>query len=609
MLVFPFSGTHATTKYVIYGTALFLAGAIYLLLRGRMHKIGVVSDLHARPPKLNIFVFFSFVSLFLSVATLFSGVYYRPPSFFVLLIVSAGLIVTQILLYSEKKYEKIILFQILLIGLILSAGLYFSYPSAVGIDPFFHIELAGSILKTGQIPVSFDTTPVGYSSYSNFPIFHILIAETSHLTALDLKTAAWTSVALIEIISLLFVFFLGRTLIHSKAALIATLIGATASWHIQWSYWIIPMTIGLAVMPIFVWLLLSRNNNSRSLVGLSIILLSVVVMTHGMSSFVLLILVSSFLVSDKFLKKVSHANFPSSRTLTIFFLLCLSIVLGYWLYASSYIDYVGQSISSFFVSRTLIHTQLLFTGLESLWPEDVGLYFFAIIGILLFSSDRFRQKNSFRLVFGCTVITLVALFSNALNLSAIVPERWLSFSQILLLVPAAMGFAAITNLLGKNKKILFSVIVICFLFVFPMIASLQDDFANPFQNPDTQFRFALSKSELTAASTIMKFNNETIMTDSFYSLEFTYNNNLNFGLNPVVNKITLSDLRNNFSETHGNILILREYCIKNTMYFSTSSETGITRIDPSVQNNLDVKSTFNRVYSSSTVTAYLPTNK
>jgi hypothetical protein len=102
------------------------------------------------------------------------------------------------------------------------------------------------------------------------------------------------------------------------------------------------------------------------------------------------------------------------------------------------------------------------------------------------------------------------------------------------------------------------------------------------------------------------------MTDEFYSVFFTCN------LNSTVEEISLYDIQNSFPEPHSNLIVLREYCVNQNMYFSKplninevpnphANETGITKIDPSIQNNLDQNSTFDRIYSSNSVTAYLPT--
>jgi len=597
ILIFSFGAVHAASKYVFYGVAMVSASTIYLLLRKRMRRLELPQTSLTHTSTLYVLVFFSFVLLSYSTITLFFEAPNRPPSYFASLTAMSALIVAQIFLDSEKKIQKLILLQILLIALTLRSGIFFSYPSMLGIDPFFHVNFADSILKNGHvIPIISQVEPAGYSSYFNFPVFHLIVAEMSQVTSLDLKISTWASVGLFEVISIICVYSIAKSLMDSKVGLIAALLVGTANWSIQWGYWIIPMTLELAMMPLFIWIILTRKTNT-SWISVFVLFWILVTMTHTMSSFVLLIIVASFLISDRFLEIISHHRGNTSSIITILsFLFCLIFLLFYWTDASNFISYVGNSFSSLFASSV---KRQLWTGAEPIWPKDIVLYFFSFIGTLLLLSNRFLEKNRLRLVVGGCIITLIALLSNALGLSSIVPERWAAFSQVLLSILAAVGFVSIASLLKNRKKvlILFAAAILSLLLVFPMITSFEADFDNPFLGHDEKYRFALLNSEINGADTLARFCNKSIKTDSFFYLYFTYN------LNKSTDEISLNDIKESFSDSTG-VVVFRQYCLQQSMWFSTPNETGLAKIGFSVQYQLDANPRFNRIFSSNVVTSY-----
>lgn len=169
--------------------------------------------------KLLVFAFFTILSISLLILNNRLNLYERPTVYFICIAILAGIVVYSILTFnSQKLYLYVIIFEIVALGLLTSWSQLLIFPDVVGVDPYFHKIFTNEIIATGIIPNGF--------SYSDIPIFHIIIAITSMMLNCNYKIATIFSVSFVQIvIDIFIVYLLGKAIFGSDKI---GLVGAVA---------------------------------------------------------------------------------------------------------------------------------------------------------------------------------------------------------------------------------------------------------------------------------------------------------------------------------------------------------------------------------------------
>ena len=118
---------------------LMASSFFYLIFRG---KISPSKDLPQFPSpnrirRISHIVFV--ISISLSIWLLWSNLYYRPPLYFVLILVAASSILLDIFCLEEKGLRAFVpLFKIILLSLSVYGSIYYEFPGINGVDPWWH---------------------------------------------------------------------------------------------------------------------------------------------------------------------------------------------------------------------------------------------------------------------------------------------------------------------------------------------------------------------------------------------------------------------------------------------------------------------------------------
>ena len=465
-----------------------------------------------------------FITLSLSLLSWHSQNYTRPLIFFILMGISCVLIICQIMFYGIQKHVYVILLEILIIGLVLRASIYFEFPTVYGYDPFFHITGIQSIETQGFITSQLE-------NYANFPYTHILASVIDQMTNVGAK-AAYFTISIIEIIGALFIFIIAKKLTNTTIGLISALIIVVAPYNLNWGYWIIPMTLGLVFFIIVLYLLIVREEHQS--IKISVLLLFFCfssILVHTIASFailvILLLLFACHLFYRFFVKTEDGGKKPfGSINLIILFGITL---FSYWMFVyrspgvdlfSSFIRSLVNSFSRMDMGAVGSVTLAPTYNAMSIFLRDLPfiiLLFFALFGSMLLLNQKLDRKK-FSWVFVGLAITLFLYGAGFLGISAVLPDRWFAFAEIILVIPAAYAIYLLVFIQTNRKRQVILSAVIIFIFAFSSITSPLNNGDNPLYAKELSERAGLLPSEVAAASFFYAHSNSTIIANSKYAL-------------------------------------------------------------------------------------------
>jgi hypothetical protein len=145
------------------------------------------------------------------------------------------------------------------------------------------------------------------------------------------------------------------------------------------------------------------------------------------------------------------------------------------------------------------------------------LLFFALFGSILLLSQKLDRKK-FSLVFVGLAIILFLYGAGFLGISAVLPERWFAFAEIILVIPAAYAIYLLVFIQTNRKKQVILSAVVIFIFAFSSITSPLNNGDNPLYAKELSERAGLLPSEVATARFFYAHSNSTIAANSKYSL-------------------------------------------------------------------------------------------
>jgi hypothetical protein len=119
--------------------AISVGSLLYLLLRNRLPTGVELPELRLGNQIRSLSHIIFIISLSLSIWLLWSNLYYRPPTYFILCLVAAASIVLDVFALSETKRlgTYVVLFKIIALSLSIYAGIHYQFPGIYGITSGF----------------------------------------------------------------------------------------------------------------------------------------------------------------------------------------------------------------------------------------------------------------------------------------------------------------------------------------------------------------------------------------------------------------------------------------------------------------------------------------
>ena len=499
------------------------------------------------------------LALLVLVATVTGG---RSPLFYDVAGLTGTLVFAQIVFSSEDDFSAgRVLAQIVLLAAVVRFAALYATPGLIGIDIWTHVtQLAGDIRTTGSLGAISD------NKHLTSPLYHLLVVGTSVLAAVPLREALYLSLGLAMPVSLVAVYMTANLIVEKRWAALASLLFALGDYVIEWGIHLIPTSMGLMLFLGVLYGLLRVMETDYGLreAGLLILFSVAVILTHQVSSFIMIVLVGAGLASYVLLKlsvfqpsKADPGVFQSEGPVNLFGLVIFDagLVVALW----SFTPYNGDTFLLTVLSY-LQETLVSSAGLLNLASPDASTAgsqaaggpllieviatYVSTIGFLLLLFGTFvgslyvihRQRagqSVFTLVVGAAVMLVFVLGLPILGIRNFIPQRWFAFLYAPLAILTVIGLRYFRLKLDRRAVV---AVLIIFALVFPsmMVISANGTVDNP-AFEDQHASLGYSQAEISAVETIGQMtgspggfdirSDQVLFTDHPYQTLFTRTGN------------------------------------------------------------------------------------
>lgn len=341
--------------------------AAVVLLAGRNARVSGVAALGGGLSFSHLFLA-NLLVLVISVITLVSYST-RPLTYFILVSVSSGLILLQILVARPKYAGNLIIFQVCLLSLDLIWGLTLKYPLYFGdTDLLVHMNLIDAILKTGHVTTD-------YIAYQNYPLYHIFAATAVEITGLPVRTALFVVMGLAWQLGILFAFLIFRGLSSNpRVPLAGSLLFALSSQVIFYGSYSIARSLAFVFLMAWLYFALVKARTDIRYLFLSVIAMTAMIITHHLNVvYVIPVLVLVYAC------QVLVSRFRRDRLMDPLFIYLIAIG------TFSYLVWVASSMANTQIREMLISLLTMDTGLKNATAMTNALGVAVVVGTIYYS--------------------------------------------------------------------------------------------------------------------------------------------------------------------------------------------------------------------------------
>ncbi|MFC2056482.1 hypothetical protein ACFLTO_02800 [Chloroflexota bacterium] len=513
---------YSKSSMISIGLILIIVCLVYLIFKQKL--LALVSDHQASRGLILIINITFWLSLAGSIYSLSAETLNRPLIYFILISIAASMIALQILYSRQKGTTYLILFEVLLVSLSVRASAFFVFPTIPGADPWEHANYIKDFVNLGRI-----ASTSGNVHYLDYPIMHLNVTAMKLITGtgVDYKATMFLGVGLPLMLSSVFVFLIGRSLVNTRVALLAALLISLADCHLMWSIQIIAMSLGISLYTMILYLFLRDKDNINSLsISLVIVALFVLILTHTVSAFIMFCFILSFLIGKYAYRLLYIERGTSERNMISFGLLALFGVgmLAVWMNSA----YVGSGtffhviVRAFYGSLTTEAAFMDATPVASGLRLDLNnlgfliLVFFGILGCLLWLTQKEESRTKVSLI-AMLIVFFATIFSFSLfGIKNILPGRWYVFIYIVLTIVAASAILTVIYRIGYHK--LRAILLICIVFgiSFFMITNNNSNMDSPIYTLESNSRKVYTNSEMAVGEWVAEAYDGEIITDVHY---------------------------------------------------------------------------------------------
>ena len=451
----------------------------------------------------------------------------RTPAFYNLASIVGIAIFLQIFFVREEDLSiPLLLGQVLAFAFVLRAMALYTAPSYTGVDIWSHVPTyAGSILAEGSID------PIADNKYFASPLFHLLVVTGSLILGTGLTGGLYLTLGLAMPLSILFVYATATYFVDTRWAVFATAVFGVSGNALQWGFDLIPTSLGLLFFVAILYvltriLLIAFSSRDFSLV----VLFSVgVILTHQISSFIVLILTGAGLLAYLVLRTAifasrrSRSDTREAGNLTGLLVFDLGFITFMWSLTPHQGSTFLETMFNFFHSAVMEGGFLETHGAreaaaveeaaevaDPTFIEQVVMYVDATGFLLLFLLTTvgclyvLRRRNvthaALMIVVSIVVMCVFVFGFPVFGIRTFVPSRWYAFMAAPMAIVGAIGLAYLAR--NANPALVLSLLLI-FALVFPAVSVINSSAV--MDSPrfdDAQTRYSYTSTELGAVDTI-----------------------------------------------------------------------------------------------------------
>lgn len=463
----------------------------------------------------------------------------------------AGLVTTlvlaQIAFVDEDRLDvRLVLFQILALAFVVRfTGLYLT-PGLVGVDSWTHVyDYSAGILEAGSLSAISD------NKYYAAPLYHLLVVTAVEVLGVSLRQGLFLSVGALMPLSALFVYSTARFFVPIRWALFGTAMFAVSDQVVRWGIHVIPTSLGLFFFGAIVYGLarLFYTESPRRNVALVVLFSVAVILTHQVSSFIALVLLSAGVFSQ-FVVQVSARyglgplapgeEDPEQVNLLGVLAFDLGLLVLMW----SITPYSNGSFLETVVAWLLATLAGSAGFLELAGPSGGGggggepsllaevatyldaggillLLFVTVVGSLVALRRSRARQRAYTFVGAIAIMLLFALGLPLFGIRTFLPGRWFAFLYVLMAVVGVVGLHYLARTLSRDAAV---ALVVIFALVFPsvMLMSFGGTRDGPIVTSE-RTKYSYSETELAAVRTVdeIRPNDERVLyTDHPYRTVF-----------------------------------------------------------------------------------------
>lgn len=288
-------------------------------------------------------------------------------------------------------------------------GFYFG-----GTDIMPHQFMATITYLSGHV------LPPEFGGYTDFPLYHIFVAECSHVLGLDIETGIFSFTWPISVIGVIFVYYIFlNTVENEQIALLTSLIYSMSAVGLTHSIYMVPRSLAFVGFLMLLYFMTSSNRFKKPYANCILITITTVftVLVHQVSILLIIALLCLLIVCEWF---VDHEKYVTDLS----FLFIVATSASYWIYIAF------SFARSTFTSRldTNLWENPVVLRATDLLPADpmvtlsyyinsIGTEIFLFLAVIAIGYILWRKKHDYLTVLALfTLITLALYVPNPLHM-------------------------------------------------------------------------------------------------------------------------------------------------------------------------------------------------
>ncbi|WP_423747298.1 hypothetical protein V5735_24100 (plasmid) [Haladaptatus sp. SPP-AMP-3] len=450
----------------------------------------------------------------------------RSPLFHILSGGTGTLILLQILFVDDEDFRpSLLLIQILSLAFVIRFMALYTTQTYIGIDIWTHMtQLAQGVYNQHSLAA------MNGNKHIAAPLYHLLVVSASMLYDVSLRNALYLSVGVVMPMSILLVYGAAKLMTPIRWAVFAAMLYSFSDYFFEWGIHLIPTSHGLLffIAIIFGLLRIMQLDYDARDFGLLVFLSVAIILTHQVSTFIMLVVLLSGLLAQLLLRSnllQATAQRPGKyrKREQVNLAGLLTFDLGLMTFMWSFTPYNGNSFMEtvlLYLEETLVSSagflQLAennsnaislppptFTQQVVTYIDTMGfliLFGLTVVGCLYILRRKRMTHSQFTLLFATVVMTVFTLGLPMFGIRNFIPQRWFAFLYVPMAILAAFGVKYLVN--NLNRQILVAtLLVVAMLYPSVMVISSHGTIDSPLF-PDEQGQLTYTESEIVAVHTI-----------------------------------------------------------------------------------------------------------